>query len=129
MSVKLSKEQLIEEICYHHKTDGINQMIRSQITRFVVEHGYTYLEIARALAFYHEVLERPVEKKFGIGIVPHIMDDARKYYKELEREERRRKLEAQKLVNSYNKQRKVVKVVPAERKLTGRTLINIEEIE
>ena len=77
--------------------DTISLLISKQITKYVTERKYTYLEIGRALFYFFEVQGGDITKCQGIGIVPYVMEDARKYFKDLEEKVERQTKEAQEL--------------------------------
>lgn len=69
-------EDKIKEI---YGIDEISHLIDTQIMKYVRD-GYTFLDIARALAYYYVVQDGDVSKARGIGIVPYVMSDAKKYF-------------------------------------------------
>lgn len=76
----MEKQELREWLC---ETLGINRltpMIERQVNRFVTEDGLTYKEVAQAVYFFIEVQGGSYQSKYGIGIVPGVIDDARKYF-------------------------------------------------
>lgn len=69
-------EDKIKEI---YGIDEITHLIDTQIMKYVRD-GLTFLDIARALAYYYVVQEGDLSKAKGIGIVPYVINDARKYF-------------------------------------------------
>jgi len=63
-----------------------NDMILRQINKYVNEHGWTYKDIARAFAYFVEIEGNKPDPRYGIAIVKFKMEEARKYYGELERQ-------------------------------------------
>ena len=57
--------------------------MNAQITKFVLERRWSFLDIARALAYFVEVQGGQLKKETGLGIVPYVIEDARKYFKQL----------------------------------------------
>lgn len=60
----------------------LTHLIDAQITKFVNKNGFTFLEIGRALAYHFVILDNEVKPEYGIGIVPYVMNDARKYFEQ-----------------------------------------------
>lgn len=70
------------------------------------------MDIARALSYYFEVEDHEPEIKYGIGIVPFVIDNARQYFQDIERQKQAQIKAAQehKLKNQENKQIIYIKV-------------------
>ena len=80
----MTKAELLVFIADMLEIPECNTMILQQVHKYITEHGYKPIEIARALSFFVDVQGRTPEIKYGIGIVPHVMEDSRKYFKRLE---------------------------------------------
>ena len=80
----MTKQELIQFICDMFNVSECTDMILRQIHKYVTERRYDYLEIARALSYYVDIQGESLQIKYGIGIVPFVMDAARKYYKQQE---------------------------------------------
>ena len=116
-------EQLIAEL---YGVEAINSMIDAQITKFQKLHGYTEKDIARAVAYYVEVLGNVPDRRKGIGIVPFVMEEANRYYNAQAVERSRLKDEAQKIKQGETK---VIKVKPKNYKPhSGRYIVDIENL-
>jgi hypothetical protein len=116
-------EQLIAEL---YGVEAINSMIDAQITKFQKLHGYTEKDIARAVAYYVEVLGNVPDRRKGIGIVPFVMEEAQRYYNAQAVERARLKDEAQKIKQGETK---VIKVKPKKYKPhSGRYIVDIENL-
>ena len=116
-------EQLIAEL---YGVEAINSMIEAQITKFQKLHGYTEKDIARAVAYYVEVLGNVPDRRKGIGIVPFVMEEANRYYNAQAVERSRLKDEAQKIKQGETK---VIKVKPKKYKPhSGRYIVDIENL-
>lgn len=85
----MEKQELLDYICEWYDIPECNQLILNQIYKFTTERRYTYKEIARALSFYIDVQGKQPDIKYGIAIVPFVMDDARKFFKQKEIEKQR----------------------------------------
>jgi hypothetical protein len=116
-------EQLIAEL---YGVEAINSMIEAQITKFQKLHGYTEKDIARAVAYYVEVLGNVPDRRKGIGIVPFVMEEAQRYYNAQAVERARLKDEAQKI---RTVETRVIKVKPKKYKShSGRYIVDIENL-
>ena len=63
------------------KIDYVDARIRKQIKQYREEYNYTYSGIRKALVYFYEVKQNPVEKSNdGIGIVPWVYKQAFNYY-------------------------------------------------
>lgn len=56
--------------------------ITLQIKKYIQDHPeYTYSGIKRTLEYFYEIKKNPIEKaRGGIGIVPWIYEEAKRYY-------------------------------------------------
>jgi hypothetical protein len=121
----MNKKELESLICELFEIPNTNQMIDSQISKFMKERGYSYKEIGRALYFYVEVLGNTPKKEMGIGIVPHVMEEAKKHFYKLEIEQKKRKEQG----NILKEDREVKEIlVRPERKPRGIHKIKIEDL-
>ena len=130
MENSFTKQQLEELICDLFKIEKPTKMMFSQITRFVTgqEFGYSYLDIARALAFFVEEQGNTPDIERGIGIVPWVIDEARRFYSNLAIEQAELKEQGKKLREFLMRPTVVVKVEPNKRKKTKQSLIDIERL-
>lgn len=71
---------LIDYICKLYKLDAPTGMILKQIKDYQEEYGYKLKGIELALRYFHETLGNPVREGDGIGIVPFVYEDAKRYY-------------------------------------------------
>ena len=65
------------------KEDYINVRVRKQIKEFKEKYNYTHSGILKSLIYFYEVKGNPKEKARatgGIGIVPFIYEEAKRYY-------------------------------------------------
>jgi hypothetical protein len=75
------KKELEEKIKEILNIKEISTMIKKQITRFVTELDYSYDEIYQALYFFIIIKKEKHDVKYGIGIVPYVINEAKKYFK------------------------------------------------
>lgn len=80
----MTKKELEQHICSTLNISSLTPIISSQITKFVVERGLNYDTIARAVSYYMEVKKTPYQAKFGIGLIPYMVDEANAYYAAIE---------------------------------------------
>lgn len=61
--------------------DYVNARIKKQIKDCVEKYHYSYSGILKTLQYFFEIKKNPIEKaNGGIGIVPYVYDDAKKYF-------------------------------------------------
>lgn len=106
--------------------ETISLLISKQITKYVTEHKYTYLEIGRALFYFFEIQEHDTSKCNGIGIVPYVMEESRKYFRDLEREVARQAQEAQK---AKEQEQNIIVCKTLQKRRPRNRMINIESIK
>lgn len=123
----MEKEELLELIKELYGISECNQLILNQIYKFITECGYSYKDIARALVFYIEVQGQKPQLKYGIGIVPHVMREATKYFEQLKQEQERQIKDAQ-IAKNNNETVIITCKLPIESKHKKRKQINIEDL-
>jgi hypothetical protein len=121
----MNRKELETLICELYDIPNINSMIGSQITKFQKLHGYTEKDIARAVAYYVEVLGNVPDRRKGIGIVPFVMEEAQRYYNAQAVERARLKVEAQKIKEATSE---TIKVRPRKYTVSGRYTVDIEKL-
>jgi hypothetical protein len=118
----MTKQELVTFICDLFNINKCNDMILRQINKYVTEHGYSYKDIARALCYFTDIQGKTVDLKYGIGIVPFVIDEARRYF-----EQERKAREAQKRAANQG-QAKVIKYKPSENSKTSRKAIDLNQL-
>ena len=83
----MTKQELEQFICEIFQIDECTSMILRQINKYVTERRYDYKNIARALSYYVDVQGNTLDIKYGIGIVPLVMNDALKYFEQLKKQQ------------------------------------------
>ena len=91
-------EKKIKEI---FEVDSISLLISKQISTYVTERHYTYLDIGRALFYFYEIKNGDKSKCSGIGIVPYVIEESRAYFQELERQIARQKEELGQVISRF----------------------------
>lgn len=120
-----SKKDLREMICKILNIEKTTPSIETQMHKYVMELGLTYKEIAQALVFYAEVEKGDIDPKYGIAIVPHVIDRARKYFYKLKKD-KEKQIQSVKDANNIPDILLEVKEIKKRRKLAK---IDINEID
>ena len=59
----------------------LQALIQKQIHNFIVDNGYSYNGIYKTLVYYYDIKKNPTDKaNGGIGIVPYVYEEAKRYY-------------------------------------------------
>lgn len=123
----MEKQELLEYICDWYGITKVPQIILNQIYKFTTERRYSYKDIARALSYYIEVQHNKPEIKYGIAIVPYVMDEAQKWFKQKEKEKEQQRIAAQQH-NQQSNSVKQIKCNPIANK-TKRKQIDFNNLE
>lgn len=121
----MTKEELKKEILEILKISKITTQINRQINKFVVELGLNYAEIAQALNFYFGVQKNLFDEKYGIGIVPHVVDQAKKYYA---KEINSKNMQLKSIIEA-SKQPDIILKVDTIKQKKKRPKINLDDLE
>lgn len=82
----MTKNELLEFICDLYGIDQCTNVILKHINQLVTEHGLSYLDIARALSYYVDILHKNVDATYGIiRTVELVYKDARNYFNKLKK--------------------------------------------
>lgn len=118
---KASSELIIKELDDYiinlFSIDYVSARIRKQIKDMIDHYGFTYSGILGTLKYWYEIKGNTISKSNnGVGIVPYIYEDARKYYETIFyasqsnqnidnfiNEKREIVIHSPKIKNSYNK--------------------------
>lgn len=74
-------EELESYICNLFEIEYVNARIKKQIKDMIDQYHYTYSGILGTLRYWYDIKQNSIEKaNGGIGIVPYVYDDAKKYY-------------------------------------------------
>lgn len=101
-----TRQDLESKIKELYDVEVLPPIVPRQIDKYTLEQRWTYLEIARALAYFVVIKKnKPILEK-GIAIVPFVIDEARKYFKQLERTKKQQQIESEnyqkKTMTSYD---------------------------
>jgi len=121
----MTKQELREFICDVLQIPKVNAMIEAQINRFVIELEFDYKEIAQALVFYHEVQGNKYDPKYGLGILPHVREQANAYFHK-KRKEKQKQLES---LEEANKQPDIILKVNKITRRKQKPKIDIENLD
>ena len=92
------RTDLEKMICEVMGLSTITPMISKQINRFILDYDMSFKEIARCVVWYVEVFGGELNPVYGIGIIPNIREKAAAYFKQLELDQQKQTIEAQKIV-------------------------------
>ena len=107
----MTRQELVEFLKELLDLDELTRMIDSQITGFM-QRGYLAKNIARSVFFYIEVKKNTYDAQYGIGIVPHIHDDAVRYFNNLKRREDFLEHQRQELIKFLEEKPERIKAAP-----------------
>ena len=102
------------------------QMLR-QMKMFREDRNYQYEDQAKAILYSVKILKKNMHPKYGLGLIPYVIDDAIKFYEE------RRKLSEQMKGKNFESDSKTFKMKPKkmvdnQSKILNKRLINMEDI-
>lgn len=93
-----SRKDLETLICEVMGIKSITPMINNQITKYSLEYGMSFKEIARCIVYYVEVQGKELSCMYGLGMIPNIRELANQYFKQLELDQQRKEKEAEKVI-------------------------------
>ena len=118
-------KELEEYIMKMFNETFVNARIRQQIKRMREQYNYSYSGILKSLIYFFDIRRNTIEKaNGGIGIVPYVYEDARKYYYDLYMAQKRN--EDKKVGELVSKGREI-KIKPPTRKPREIKLFDLEE--
>ncbi|WP_395546833.1 MULTISPECIES: hypothetical protein [unclassified Lacrimispora] len=87
-SIKRYSEEyknLIEFICMNFELDKPTGIMFKQIKEFKDEFNYSYAAMTYTLWYCKEILNKTLDKKYGMGLIKYYYAEAREYYEQQER--------------------------------------------
>lgn len=118
-------KELEEYIMKMFNETFVNARIRQQIKRMREQYNYSYSGILKSLIYFFEIRRNSIEKaNGGIGIVPYVYEDARKYYYDLYMAQKRNE---DKKVGELVLKGREIKIKPPIRKPREIKLFDLEE--
>lgn len=82
----ITRQELEEIIKTECEISEITPLVGRQISRFRLEHGLTYKQIARAVVYMFQIRKQKFDNMYGIGSVPNVVEQSEKYFNRLRRE-------------------------------------------
>lgn len=129
MAVMFGRTELEEKIKEIFEIDEITPLMNTHINKYVLERRWSYLDIARALAYFVEIQGGELKPHMGLGIVPYVIEEARRYFKQLAEKTKLQREESEKFKehksNSYDIK---CNLLPKPEKRNRRPLIDIGSI-
>ena len=123
----MNKQELTEFISDMFNVNECPEMILRQIHKYVTERRYDYLEIARALSYFVDIQGNTLQIKYGIGIVPVVMEQSRRYFKEQE-EQRKQQIKAAEQAKKDNQPKKEIYIKVNDKKTLKKPRIDISKL-
>ncbi len=80
----MTRRELEQHICSTLNISSLTPIIQNQITKFITQRALKYEDIARAVSYYIDIEKTLYEPKFGIGLIPYMVEKANAYYMALE---------------------------------------------
>ena len=122
-------EQAIKDlenyICKLFGTDHVSPRIRKQIATMISQYNFTHSGILGSLKYWFEVKNGSIEKSNGgIGIVPYIYEDARKYYESISLAH-----QVNKEIKSIDTEEIIVRIPSPKRNVKRLKLIDLDYLE
>jgi predicted transcriptional regulator len=116
------KKELVDYIILLFHED-ISKWNLTQIEKFR-KQGITYKQTYQTLKYFYEIRKMPITKK-TIGIVPHVIDEARAYWDG----QRQKQNDFQEAIEKQNEQEKItVQISPQKRHKKIKKTIDLNEI-
>ncbi len=87
-SIKRYSEEyksLIEFICVNFELDKPTGIMFKQIKELKDEFNYSYAAMTYTLWYCKEILNKTLDKKYGMALIKYYYDEAREYYEQQER--------------------------------------------
>lgn len=122
----MTRKELDESLKKALGIDTLPSMVNAQVNKYVTERGWSYEQIARAFAYFVVVKQGRVDPKFGIGIVPSVMDEAMDFFRRKEEKEMRQKAQVRRMKNA--EQDSIICTQPLRRLTPLRTKIRLDEL-
>lgn len=77
------KQELYEYICDILSIKEVTPQIMSQIDKYYKDYNLAYSEMKDCLYYYTKIMGKTLDNKYGIAIIPHIMNDVRQLYEDV----------------------------------------------
>jgi hypothetical protein len=122
------KEELIVYLIklYDLKDDYVLPKFSLQLSDFEKQYNFTYSGMLKSLKYWYEIKKNPVNKNYGLGIIPHIYKQAHDYYYALWMAQQQNK---EKNINDYIPKDIEIIIPPPKRQITKRKLFTFLDEE
>lgn len=109
------------------KTTYVDARVKKQIKSMMLKYGYGYSGILKTLVYWYEVKKNSIEKaNGGIGIVPYVFEDAKKYfYAIFVAQEKNKDKDAQ----SFVRKGRTVTIISPKRTVKKMRLVDLDALE
>lgn len=77
-------KKLIEYICINYDLERPTGFMLKQIKELKNEYSYSYAAMTYTLWYCKEVLNKELIEKYGVALIKHFYDEAKKYYAQQE---------------------------------------------
>lgn len=112
-------------ICTLFGAEYVSPRIKNQIKTMMANYGYSYSGILGSLEYFFEIKGNSIDKaNNGIGIVPYIYDDAKKYYETIFYAHQQNKG-----INSIEIETKDINITSPRRKIKKKKVVDLEFLE
>lgn len=113
---------LVSSICKYFGEDKPTGLILKQIKDYKENFGYTYNGVSYCLWYITDILNRTLEKKYGIALVKYEYENAKMYYNNQEKI-------SNSVQNSNNETKEVMRKVKINNKsIKHKFLLNLDEV-
>ena len=129
MAVMFGRTELEEKLKELFNIDEITPLMNAHINKYVLERRLSYLDIARALAYFVEIQNGELKPQMGLGIVPYVIDESRRYFRQLEEKTKLQRKESEKFKEHKSTSYDIkCNKIPKPEKRNRRPLIDIGSI-
>lgn len=129
--LKIARTELNDYICKLFGLKRTGPVINKQISTLIDSGKYSYTGIKQALIYFYEVLKKPVKEQYKntISIVEYVYDDAKNYYRDIERKQQEIADSVVKGISKqYSQQVNYEKKIIQKKAPKGKHFINIEDL-
>ena len=109
---------------YNLKDDYILPKFMLQLSDFEKQYHFTYSGMLKALKYWYEIKRNPVNKNYGLGIIPRIYEQAKMYYYNLWLAQEQNK---QKNLNDYIPKDIIITIPSPQKQIEKRKLFSFLE--
>lgn len=119
-------KELEEYIKKLFKIEYVSARIRKQIKDMKESYNFTYSGIQKSLIYFYEVRQNSLDKaNGGIGIVPYVYEDAKKYFYTIYMAQTQN---ISKNIESFVKKGREIKISPPQRVVKSKKLVDLDKL-